>query len=361
MSGLRASIAGARIDRRRLLRSAVVGAAGLFTLDTLVAQAAGLFAGRRVVFTSWGGAYQNAEQAGYCVAFARKTGAEVIQDGPTDYAKLRTMVQSGAPVWDVVDVQDFFTETAARDGLLEKIDTGIIDVARIDPRFVDPYGVGNIVFSFNLGYNTAAFPDRPPRTWADYFDLKAFPGPRSVRDMAQPMLEAALIADGVDSKALYPLDVDRAFRKLDTIKGDAIFWSTSSQSQQLLVDRSAVMGMINNGRAYDAVKKGAALAISWEQNLQAGDDLVVLKGSKHRDVAMALINEMTLPENQATVANLMALSPTNPNAFKFIDAKVQPWLSTFAPNAGKGIMINKTYWRDNLTRLTERWDAWKLA
>ena len=354
-----AATRASKISRRHLLTSAV-GAASVVTVSR-APRAAGRFAGRRVVFTGWGGAYQNAEKAGYCDPFARATGATVLQDGPTDYAKLRTMVENGNPTWDVVDVQDFFAYTAGHEGLLEKIDTTLVDVTRVDPKYVDPYGVGCMVFSFNLGYSTTAFPDRAPRTWADYFDLKTFPGPRSIRDMAQPMLEAALLADGVDPKALYPLDVERAFHKLDTIKEHAIFWSTNSQSQQQLVDGSAVISMINNGRAYDVIKKGAMVAISWDQNLQAGDYLVIPKGSKNRDVAMGLINEMTLPENQAKVANLMAYSPTNLSAFKFIDVKVQPWMSTSPQNSSKGIMINKAYWQDNLERLTERWNSWKLG
>lgn len=354
-----AAIWANKISRRQVM-TGVVGAASLAAIAR-PALSATSFAGRKVVFTGWGGSYQDAEKVGYCDPFARKTGATVLQDGPTDYAKLRTMVENGNPIWDVVDVQDFFASQAGKDGILEKIDTSVVDITRIDPKFVDPYGVGNMVFSFNLGYSTTTFPAHPPQTWADFFDLKKFPGPRSVRDIVQPMLEAALLADGVDPKALYPLDVDRAFRKLDTIKKDAIFWQTNSQSQQQLVDGSAVMGMINNGRAYDIIKKGAKVAISWEQNLQAGDFLVVPKGSKNRDVAMGLINEMTLPENQAKVANLMAYSPTNLSAFKFIDADVQPWMSTSPQNNSKGILIDKAYWRENLRRLTERWNAWKLA
>jgi len=353
------AIRATNISRRQMM-TGIAGAASLVAVSRRT-DAAGFFAGRTVVFTSWGGAYQDAEYAGYCVPFARKSGATVLQDGPTDYAKLRTMVEGGNPTWDVVDVQDFFASTAGQDGILEKIDTNLVDVKRVDPKFVDEYGVGNMVFSFVIGYSITAFPHNPKLTWADYFDLKKFPGPRSVRDIVQPMLEIALLADGVQPDALYPLDVDRAFRKLDTIKKDAIFWQTNSQSQQQLVDRSAVMGVINNGRAYDVIKKGAKLAISWEQNLQAGDFLVIPKGSKNRDVAMGLINEMTLPENQAKVANLMAYSPTNLSAFKFIDSDVQPWMSTSPQNNSKGILINKAYWRENLQRLTERWNAWKLA
>ena len=70
---------------------------------------------------------------------------------------------------------------------------------------------------------------------------------------------------------------------------------------------------------------------------------------------------MTLPENQARVANMIAYSPTNPEAFKSIDAKVEPWLCTSAENLKKGFVMSQAYWRDNLSPLTERWTAWKLS
>ena len=72
-----------------------------------------------------------------------------------------------------------------------------------------------------------------------------------------------------------------------------------------------VAGIILNGRVYDAAQKGAKIALSWEQNIQAVDYLVVPKGSKNRDAAMRLIDTMTVAENQAKVANMIAYSPTN--------------------------------------------------
>ena len=48
-------------------------------------------------------------------------------------------------------------------------------------------------------------------------------------------LEIALMADGVAPKDLYPLDLDRAFRKLDEIKDHiAVWWTGGAQSTQLL-------------------------------------------------------------------------------------------------------------------------------
>jgi putative spermidine/putrescine transport system substrate-binding protein len=271
------------------------------------------------------------------------------------------MASSGTPDWDVVDVTGGFLEVAAKDGLLEKIDPKLIHLDRIDPRFVHEYGVGCIVWSSNLGYSTAAFANDAPKTWADLFDLKKFPGKRTLQDSPTASLEVALLADGVAPDKLYPLDADRAFKKLNEIKGQTVFWSTNSQSQQLFVDREVVAGVILNGRVYDAAQKGAKIALSWEQNIQQVDYLVVPKGSRNRDAAMRLVDTMTVAENQTKVANLIAYSPTNLAALKGIDAKVVPWLCTTPENIAKGFVLNQLFWRDHLKDLTERWTSWKLA
>lgn len=342
--------------RRRLLQGGSALALGMGS-----ARAADL-KGKTVVFASWGGAYQDAEKLCYCEPFAAATGATVVQDGPMNAAKFRAMIESGAPDWDVADVTIDFLYAGIGDKLFEKIDTRLVDTSRVSPQFVNEYGIGCIVWSYNLGYSTKVFPaGTQPRTWADLFDLKRFPGKRTLGDNVVATLEVALLADGVPAEKLYPLDVERALKKLDTIKANTIFWSTNSQSQQLFVDGEVGLGLILNGRAYDAAKKGAPIAISWQQNIQSVDYLVVPAGSRNRDAAMMLIDTMTQPENQAKLANLIAYAPTNPAAFKSIDPKVEPWLSTAPDNIRQGFVINAAYWRDNLKRLQERWAMWKLS
>ena len=344
--------------RRSLMAGVAAAAAAPFVAR---AQGANDLKGTTVVFASWGGAYQDAEKVSYCEPFAKATGATVVQDGPMNVAKFRAMAASGTPDWDVVDVTGGFLEVAAKDGLLEKIDTSLVNVGRIDPRFVHEYGVGAIVWSYNLGYSTAAYANGAPTTWADLFDFKKFPGKRTILDQPVASLEVALLADGVAPDKLYPLDVDRAFKKLNQIKAQTVFWTTNSQSQQLFVDREVTMGIILNGRVYDAAQKGAKIALSWEQNIQAVDYLVVPKGSKNRAAAMRLIDTMTVAENQTRVANLIAYSPTNLAAVKDVDRKVEPWLCTTPENLQKGFVMSQLYWRDHLKDLTERWTAWKLA
>ena len=342
-------------------RTLLAGAAATALPFSARGQGANDLKGTTVVFTSWGGAYQEAEKVSYCEPFEKATGAKVVQDGPMNVAKFRAMAASGTPDWDVVDVTGGFLEVAIKDGLLEKIDPKLVHLDRIDPRFVSDYGVGCIVWSYNLGFSTTAFPNGAPKVWADLFDLKKFPGKRTLLDQPVASLEVALLAEGVTPDKLYPLDVDRAFKKLDTIKGQTVFWTTNSQSQQLFVDREVVAGIILNGRVYDAAQKGAKIDLSWEQNIQAVDYLVVPKGSRNRNAAMRLIDTMTVAENQTRLANMIAYSPTNLAALKGIDPKIEPWLCTTPENLKRGFVMSQAYWRDNLAKLTERWTAWKLA
>ncbi|MEJ1974762.1 MAG: extracellular solute-binding protein [Acetobacteraceae bacterium] len=164
--------------------------------------AAADLSGKTVVFASWGGAYQDAEKACYCDPFAAATGARVVQDGPMNAAKFRTMIESGSPDWDVADVTIDFLYNGVGDHLFEKIDTSLVDTSRIDPRFVHEYGIGCIVWSYNLGYSTKAFPGAAhPQSWADLFDLKRFPGKRTLNDNVVSSLEVALLADGVTPRS----------------------------------------------------------------------------------------------------------------------------------------------------------------
>ncbi|MDD9855595.1 MAG: polyamine ABC transporter substrate-binding protein [Gammaproteobacteria bacterium] len=349
--------------RRRFLKAAAAaGASAALPLLSGRASAASHLSGRHMVHTTWGGVYRDAQVAAYCDPFSAATGAEVIQGGPMNAAKLSAMLKSGKPIWDVVDVVDVSLAVDSRKGYFEKIDTAVVNMSEIEAEYVHDYGVANIVWSYNIGYNTDAFPTgRHPRSWADVFDVAKFPGKRTLRDRVFPSLEHALLADGVKMQDLYPLDVDRAFAKLDTIKDDLILWKSNSESQQLFGDGVVGCGLILNGRAFDSHKKGAPVAIEWNQNIRSVDYYVIPKGAPNADVAMQFMTHVTRAENQARMANRLAYAPTNLDAFAMIDEEVKPWLSTHPDNAARGILISIDYWRDNLEALTKRWTEWKLS
>lgn len=320
------------------------------------------FPGQMLVYVSWGGVYQDAQKAAYCAPFAIQSGARVIQDGPMSEAKVRTMVAAGNPEWNVCDVTDTFLFNGAAHGLFEKIDYSIVQKSKVPAIYATEYGIGNCVWSYNVCYSTHAFANgKGPKTWADLFDTKRFPGKRMFRNRVYGTLEIALLADGVAPEKLYPLDVERALRKLQSIRDDITWWNTPSQAQQLIVDGAVTCGVIQNGRAYDAVKKGAPLAIEWAQNLQSVDYLVVLKGSRNIEAAMHLLNRSIQEDAQAKFVAATGYAPVNLNALTHIDASMQPWLPTQKQNAERGVLINGRWWQDKLDALSTRWDKWRVA
>ncbi|WP_283814690.1 extracellular solute-binding protein [Bradyrhizobium australiense] len=56
-----------------------------------------------------------------------------------------------------------------------------------------------------------------------------------------------------------PEGVDRAFRKLDTIKKEIIWWTAGAQAPQLLADGQVVMSDAWNGRIHDAVTNSGSI------------------------------------------------------------------------------------------------------
>ncbi|MGI6245431.1 MAG: polyamine ABC transporter substrate-binding protein [Pseudochelatococcus sp.] len=326
------------------LVSAVVGLAGSAKAEELV-------------FSSWGGTTQDAQKEFWAAPFTAQTGIGVTQDGPTDYGKLKAMVEAGNVSWDVVDVEGDYAEQAGRAGLLEKLDFSIIDRARLDPRFVTDYSVGSFYYSFAIGCNRDAV-KTCPRTWADLFDTAAFPGKRTFYKWSAPgVIEAALLADGVAPGDLYPLDLDRAFKKLDTIKSDIIWWDGGAQSQQLLASAEAPYGSFWNGRLTALEDTGVPVEISWHNNITAADSLVVPKGAKNREAAMKFIAHATGAGPQAAFAAATGYAPINLDSSAQMDAATRETL----PDRQTETQVNANlgYWAENRDEIGSRWYAWQ--
>ncbi|MDU9400354.1 ABC transporter substrate-binding protein [Pseudomonas sp. zfem003] len=310
-----------------------------------------------LTFTSWGGTTQAAQEAAWAKPFEQETGIRVNQAGPTDYDKLRQMIKAGDVTWDVIDVEADQALRLGREGLLEPLDLKQIAQRNIDPRFVTIYGVGSFYFSFILGYNTERHA-KAPQGWASLFDTQAYPGKRALYKWPSPgVLEMALLADGVPADKLYPLDLDRAFKKLDTIKQDIVWWGNGDESQKLLSSGQASLGMFWNGRVTALKRSGSPVAIGWEQNLVTGDFLVIPRGAKHLDAAKRFLGFATGIKPQADFAVATGYTPVNLQSLPQIPAD----LAADLPSAHRDgqITLNFKYWRDHGETIAQRWNAWQ--
>ena len=98
---------------------------------------------------------------------------------------------------------------------LDEFDS-IVDPKKVPAGFAYKWGIANYLFSYVLVYDKAKFGNNPPKSWKDFWDLKNFPGKRTMRKDIQSPLELSLMADGVpaDQKKIYPIDDKRAFDKM---------------------------------------------------------------------------------------------------------------------------------------------------
>jgi putative spermidine/putrescine transport system substrate-binding protein len=257
----------------------------------------------------------------------------------------------------VVDVEGDYAVQAGKLGLLEPLDFSIIDKTKLDPRFVTDFSVGSFYYSFVIGCNKDAVKECP-KTWADLFDTAKFPGKRAFYKWSAPgVIEAALLADGVPADKLYPLDLDRAFKKLDTIKGDIIWWDSGAQSQQLLASAEAGFGSFWNGRLTALAATGVTVETSWTNNITAADSLVVPKGTKNKEAAMKFIAHATDAASQASFATATGYAPVNLGSTELMDGALRQTLPDM--QADTQVNADMNYWAQHRDEIGTRWYAWQ--
>lgn len=322
---------------------------------------------RRIVIRDPGGPFTVAFAEAFYRPFREATGIEAVgvasAHEPT--SQIKSMVDTRTYTWDMALLSQAAADQLVKDGnYLEKIELDHLpEVQEIRPEFRTPYNYGNDVYAAILAYRTDAFRGRPaPGSWRDLWDVRGFPGRRSLRKHPFDTLEQALLADGVPPDRLYPLDLDRAFRSLDRIKKDvAVWWTSGAQTSQMLKTGEVDLVPTWNARAQVAVDEGAPVAIVWEQNLWAVEGWSILRGTPRADLCREFIRFAVQARRQAAYTPHLAYGPTNPNAYRYVDPARARVLPTHPDNYARGIKVDYAYWGTHKDRVIERFNAWLLA
>ncbi|MCX8566884.1 MAG: putative spermidine/putrescine transport system substrate-binding protein [Glomeribacter sp. 1016415] len=322
-----------------------------------------------IVIRDPGGIYTKIYQDILYQPFTDKTGIPVrsVQSDAEPTAQIRTMVKSKSYLWDMVAISHRAIPflTIGKEVYLEKheLEDDPI-VSSIPPHFRSQYGVGTNAYATVLAYRTDAFKGRQaPQLWKDFWDVKGFPGRRSLRKLPYDTIEIALMADGVPAKEVYPCNLDRALRSLDKIKSDVSVWWVGSgpQTEHFLKTREVDLIPVFSIWAQAAIDAGAPVAISWEQHLYGCHNWAILKGTPNADACRQFIRFACLPERQALLAPY-GIGPTHPDAFKpnYIDPKYVKRLPTHPDNLKKGLFIDASYWLKQ-DDIIQRFNHWLLG
>ncbi len=318
-----------------------------------------------VVFASWGGSFQDALRSSMLAPAAKSLGLKVKEDTTNGIQDVRVQITAGKVTWDVTEQELPTCETLKREGKLEPLDYGAIKTAGIPKSLINSHYIGFINFTKVIAYRKDKFGDNGPKTWADFWDVKKFPGKRGMHGKVNYNLEAALMADGVAPGDVYKVlgtkdGRERAWKKLEQIVPHVTVWYRGgSQSAQLLRDGEVDMIHMGHNRVESVRKSGSDVSYTFDGGTMDIDCLLVPKGAPNKANAMKLINAMLTPKAQATLAKTMPLGPVNTKAFKAgvlsIDEAVN--VNTHPNNYSKQLLVDPNFYIGRLGELTERFDT----
>jgi putative spermidine/putrescine transport system substrate-binding protein len=345
--------AGQAIDRRKFLAAAaLLGISpAAFKLTPASAET------NDIVIASWGGDDIPAWTKTIAEPFNKTTGLNaVVIGGEPSSGKIRAMVDSGHVIWDLCDRNLEAQKELGRDGYLEPIDYAIVDKSKVRPGHAREWGYGSYFYSHPLVFDRRAFGDNPPKTWKDFWNVKDFPGKRTIRKHIDGMLEPALLADGVPPEKLYPLDVKRALAKINEIKEHTIFWGSGSESQQVFREREVTMGILWSTKAI-VLRRESKRDIDFTYNqasLWVGA-WIVPKGNPAGKNAMKLIASTTDPKSQVEIFDLLGMGPINPAASALLSKEVREDDPGSPENFAVQIEADYDWYADNSSKVLNQY------
>lgn len=356
--------------------------AGIAACAVLLAGAAFYLSATRrapvLTLATWAGPYGHAQADALLSPFAERSGVDARlaeYDGGT--ADLARQVSAHSYSWDVIDLELPDAVDACAQGLLEPIDAAKFppgaDGARAAEDFVPgalgPCWVGSVVYSQIIAYDPHRFGGEQPKTPADFFDLKKFPGPRALRKAAKFNLELALLADGVAPKDVYavlstPEGVHRALAKLDTLKGSLVWWSADDPPAKMLAQGRAAMASILNGDVFDAEMRGQMLGTIWDGQLYELDVFGIPKGDPKRALAMDFLRFATSSAPLARVADWVPYGPARRSAWKLVgqNPELATAMTPYEPTApgrfAHAFAIDDFWWKLHGADVDMLWQNW---
>ncbi|MEQ8372246.1 MAG: extracellular solute-binding protein [Roseibium aggregatum] len=339
-----------------------------------------------MTIVSWGGAYQASQKNAYADPYvAENSDINVIWDESSNeaVAKLRAMNEAGNLTWDLVDVVASDAIRLCDEGLALEIDpdTDLAD-APDGTKASEDFGdllvsecfIPQIVYSTTFGYRSdiAEWNGKEPDDICDVFDLETFPGKRSLEKRPINNMEWALLCDGVPKEEVYNVleteeGQEQAFKKLDTIKDNVVWWSAGAETPQLLADKEVVIGSTYNGRLFSLIEEQKQpVKMLWDAQVFDLDGWIIPAGLPEDRLAMVkdYVKYATVTQRLADQAKYISYGPARkssaPLVGKHADLGIEmaPHMPTDPNNAKNTFLYNYEWWADYRDDIDAKFQAW---
>lgn len=316
-----------------------------------------------VVVADGGGSYHDSQVKSTYEPCEKETGLKVTSTS-YDYTigPIRAQVQ-GAKQWDVVSLGNPMAPNLEQE-LLQPIDYNVVKQPGLPDSAKLKYQVVYVYFAWVPTFRTDKFPDSgpQPKNWADLWNVKEFPGPRALLNYPIGTLEIALLADGVPYNKLYPLDLKRAFAKLDQLRNETkvVWYNSGAEQAQDMANGLASVGAAWNGRMTQIQKDNAPVKYTMNQAVLQGTSWAVLKSAPHPQGAMKFIQCAASPANGARdTEDFPGNAPANLDSFKDLSSSIADKVPS-NPKFKDTIAgtVDWDWWGKNFDSVYAQWQTW---
>jgi len=287
---------------------------------------------KKVIVGSYGGGTEEARKKAWWDPFTERTGVEVVVVDIPGVLGDDMLTGKIPSEWDAFHGSPQETQTALDTGTKPLPEVPVFAQEDLFPEDYRKYSWGSFFLAYVPAFMPGTYPDdAAPKSWADFFDTKKFPGKRAWpgKSYIEGTREAALLADGVAPEDLYPIDVARAHAKIESIWDDLVFYDEYSQISTFLTTKTVAMTFAPNGIYAGMQRKGVDVNVVWDAvAVLNANNMSILPESPNPDAIQALAAFVAQPDRQAEFAVLTNYGPPSTAAF----SKLTPEQIAILPN-----------------------------
>jgi spermidine/putrescine transport system substrate-binding protein len=292
------------VSRRGLFRTPAIAMAALAGLWAAFGASPPASAAGELHVLNWQG--YGTDEAWALKMFEERTGIKVIHDYFNSEQEMLTKLRTSPGTYDVVLINNTFTEQAAKEGLLQPIDPGkITNFADLTPQLRDSprfnidgklYGLAWLWGVTSFAYNTEVIKDRPDSIEV-LWDPK-YAGHVGWRDDAIESVQMAALATGQDMNN--PADLDKVKEKLQALKPQIkTFWSSEDEWNKHMAAHDYDIAVYWSGsaaRSKKAFKLPVEFVVPKEGAIGWYDGLSIAANAPNPEGAHQFIDFMVSPE-----------------------------------------------------------------
>lgn len=311
-------------------------------------------AGGSLVYADYGGTPQEDMIKAQIDPFIAATGIKVTTvDETSNVAKLNAMVDAGKVEWDLMNATTVQFGNIQKQGLIQQIDYSLVSKdGYSQPDLVTPYGLPQYGYGMVLYWNRDLV-DGPLTDWADLWDVAKYPGKRAFQSNGNYVFEQALMADGVDPKDLYPMDLDRGIAKLQEIADISTFQDINT-IQNLVAQGDVTMGCLQLSRVQNLIDDGVPLEYTFNKSINDYVWWCVPEGAQNIREAHELLKFSQSAERQLEVFHTMGFTPTLTSALDQMTQEERDTAPGTPETSKTAVNLDAAYYADHHTEIVDR-------